>query len=446
MSHALALFKGGCHPPENKDATKDLPLRHAKTPPFVAISFSQHIGKPSTPLVKPGERVLRGQLIAESSGYVSAPAHASVSGTAKGVVQLRHPLGFLVDALKIENDGLDEWHPNALKEHAIESLSAEEIRTLVQAAGIVGMGGATFPTHVKLSPPKDKPMDIFILNGAECEPYLTADDRLMREHPDAILQGAILAAKAVGAEDIVVGIEDNTPEAAKILQDAINRLDLKIRMAVLPVRYPQGAEKQLIYAITGRTVPSGGLPMDVGVLVHNVASMYAVYEACRYGRPLTERVVTVTGPGVKAPANLWVRIGTMAEQLLSECSFDATLTKKLIVGGPMMGMPMRDLEWATTKGGNGILCLTDPAAYSYSACIRCGRCVDACPMFLLPSTLSIYGEANKLGEAVEVNARDCIECGCCTFVCPSKRPIVQWVRMEKAEINRIAQVAAAAAK
>ncbi len=445
MSHAQALFKGGCHPPEHKEATKDLPLRSAKTPPFVAISFSQHIGKPSTPLIKPGERVLRGQLIAESSGYVSAPAHASVSGTAKGVVQLRHPLGFLVDALKIENDGLDEWHPSALHEHTIENLSADEIRSLVQAAGIVGMGGATFPTHVKLSPPKDKPMDTFILNGAECEPYLTADDRLMRERPDAILQGATLAAKAVGAEDIVVGLEDNKPEAAKALQDAVTRLGLKIRVAVLPVRYPQGAEKQLIYAVTGRTVPSGGLPMDVGVLVHNVASCYAIYEACRYGRPLTERVVTITGPGVKAPANLWVRIGTMAEQLLAECSFDPHITKKLIVGGPMMGMPMRDLDWATTKGGNGILCLTDPAAFAYSPCIRCSRCVDACPMSLLPSTLSIYGEANKLGEAVEVNARDCIECGCCTFVCPSKRPIVQWVRMEKAEINRIAQVAAAAA-
>ncbi len=445
MSHAKPLFKGGCHPPENKDATKELPSRPAAPPPFVAVSFSQHIGKPSTPMVKPGERILRGQLIAESSGFVSAPAHASVSGTAKGVVQLRHPLGFLVDALKIENDGLDEWHPDAMKENDVDALSPDEIRTLVQKAGIVGMGGATFPTHVKLAPPKDKPMDTLVLNGAECEPYLTADDRLMRERPEEILRGAVLAAKAVGAGTIIVGIEDNKPEAIQSMRDAVQRTGVKASIAALPVMYPQGAEKQLIYATTGRVVPSGGLPMDVGVLVHNVASMYACYEACRYSRPITERIVTVTGPGVRKPANLWARIGTMAQQLLDECESDAAATKKLIVGGPMMGMPMRDLEWATAKGGNGILCLTDPAAYVHDACIRCGRCVDACPMGLLPCTLSNYGEANLLAEAIEANARDCIECGCCSYVCPSKRPIVQWVRMEKAEINRKAQVAAAAA-
>lgn len=442
----MHLFKGGCHPPENKDATKDLPLRPAKTPPFVAVSFSQHIGKPSTPMVKPGERILRGQRIADSQGFVSAPAHSSVSGTAKGVVQLRHPLGFLVDALKIENDGLDEWHPDANKEIDVDTLSADEIRKMVQEAGIVGMGGATFPTHVKLAPPKEKPIDTLVLNGAECEPYLTADDRLMTEHPEPILRGAVLAAKAVGAKKVIVGIENNKPRAIQTMKDKAKELGLDIEIRSLPVMYPQGAEKQLIYAIMNRTVPSGGLPMDVGVLVHNVASVYACYEACRYNRPITERVVTITGPGVRNPVNLWVRIGTMATHLLDECGFDAQATKKLIVGGPMMGMPMRDLEWATAKGGNGILCLTDPAAYVHDPCIRCARCVDACPMGLLPCTLSNYGEANLLAEADEVNARDCIECGCCSYVCPSKRPIVQWIRMEKAEINRKAQVAAAAAK
>ncbi len=447
MEHAKPLFKGGCHPPENKDATKDIETRPARTPKFVAISFSQHIGKPSAPMVNLGDRVLRGQRIADSQGFVSAPAHASVSGTAKAVVQLRHPLGFLVDALKIENDGQDEWHPDANSDigvAALDALSPDQIREKVQAAGIVGMGGATFPTHVKLAPPKDKPMDTLVLNGAECEPYLTADDRLMTERPEEILLGARLAAKAVGAAKIIVGLEDNKPRALECLRKAVEKTGVRADVRALPVMYPQGAEKQLIHATTGRTVPAGGLPMDVGVLVHNVASMYAAYEACRYGRPLTERIVTVTGPGVRKPGNLWARIGTMVADLLEECEFDAQATKKLISGGPMMGMPMRDLDWATTKGGNGILCLTDPAAYAYGPCIRCARCVEACPMGLLPCTLSNYGEANLLAEAADVNARDCIECGCCSYVCPSKRPIVQWVRMEKAEINRKAQLAAAA--
>ncbi len=441
MTHK-ALFQGGCHPPENKDATSELPLRPAPKPPFVAVSFSQHIGKPSAPKVKIGERVLRGQRIADSQGFVSAPAHASVSGVAKGVVQLRHPLGFLVDALKIENDGLDEWHPDAIKEHDLDALTAEEIRKLVQEAGIVGMGGATFPTHVKLTPPPEKPMDTLILNGAECEPYLTADDRLMTERPEEILRGAMLAATAVGAKKIVVGIENNKDRAIGVMKAAKERLSLpNVEIVGLTVCYPQGSEKQLIYATTGRTVPSGCLPMDAGVLVHNVASVYACHDACRYGHPLTERVVTVTGPGVKKPANLWVRIGTMSQHLLAECEFDAKATKKLVVGGPMMGMPMRDLEWAITKGTNGITALTDPAAYDHNPCIRCGRCIEACPMGLLPCTLSNYGEANLLAESEEYNARDCIECGCCSYVCPSKRPIVQWIRMEKAEINRKKQMA-----
>ena len=294
-----ALFKGGCHPPENKDATKDIETRPAKAPKFVAVSFSQHIGKPSAPKVPIGERVLRGQCIADSQGFVSAPAHSSVSGVAKAVVQLRHPLGFLVDALKIENDNQDEWHPDANREEPVDALTPDDIRARIQKAGIVGMGGATFPSHVKLSPPKEKPMDTLVLNGAECEPYLTADDRLMTERPEEIIHGAELMAKAVGASKIIVGIEDNKPRAIKTMQEAAAKLGGRVEIRPLPVMYPQGAEKQLIFATLNRTVPSGGLPMDVGVLVHNVATAYAAYEACRYNRPLTERVVTITGPGVR---------------------------------------------------------------------------------------------------------------------------------------------------
>ena len=434
------LFRGGIHPPERKDATRDLPSRKANPPPFVAISFSQHIGKPAIPLVKPGERILRGQMIAESTGYVSAAAHASVSGTARDVVQVRHPLGFLVDALKIENDGLDEWAPGAVVERDVDALSAGEIRRLVQDAGIVGMGGATFPSHVKLSPPRGKTVDTLIVNGAECEPYLTADDALMREHAEEILRGAELFRKAVDAGRTVVGLEDNKPEAAGALRRAAERLGADVEIVPLPVRYPQGAEKQLIRALLRREVPSGGLPMDVGVLVHNVASAYAGYEACAFGHPLTERIVTVTGPGVDRPANLWVRIGAMSSYILAECGFDPVRTKKLIVGGPMMGLPMRDLEWSIVKGTNGIVALTDPAAYAHRPCIRCGRCVDGCPMGLVPCALSNCGEMDRLAEAEEYDAKDCIECGICSYLCPSKRPIVQWIRMEKAEINRKKQL------
>ncbi|MDR0361359.1 MAG: electron transport complex subunit RsxC [Planctomycetota bacterium] len=433
-------FRGGIHPPENKNGTVDLPLTKADPPPFVAISFSQHIGKPATPLVKPGERVLRGQLIAEQSGYVSAAAHASISGAVKGVVQVRHPLGFLVDALKIENDGLDEWDPSVKIERDVDQLPPGEIRKIVQGAGIVGMGGATFPSHVKLSPPPGKKIDTLILNAAECEPYLTADDLLMREYPEEILMGAELFKRAVGARRAIVGIEDNKLRAVTALRDAAGRIGSNIGITVLPVQYPQGAEKQLIYALLRREVPSGGLPMDVGVLVHNVGSAFAGYQACAFGYPLTERIVTVTGPGIRNPANLWVRIGTMAGHLLDICGFDPETTKKLVVGGPMMGLSMRDLEWSVVKGTNGILALDDPAAYSHRACIRCGRCVESCPSGLLPCTLSNYGEFDKLAEAEEYNARDCIECGICSYVCPSKRPIVQWIRMEKAEINRKKQM------
>ncbi|MDR1613902.1 MAG: electron transport complex subunit RsxC [Planctomycetota bacterium] len=433
-------FHGGVHPRENKDRTMDLPLAKAEPPPFVAISFSQHIGKPATPLVKPGERILRGQMIAEQTGYVSAAAHASISGIARGVVQVRHPLGFLVDALKIENDGLDEWDPAVKIERDVDALSPGEIRKIVQGAGIVGMGGATFPSHVKLSPPPEKKIDTLILNGAECEPYLTADDVLMREFPEEILRGAELFKKAIGAGRAIVGLEDNKPRAAAALKAAADRLGSGIEIAQLPVRYPQGAEKQLIYALLGRETPSGGLPMDAGVLVHNVASAYSGYEACAFGYPLTERVVTVTGPGIGKPANLWVRIGAMAGQLLDQCGFDPAATRKLIVGGPMMGLAMRDLEWSVVKGTNGILALDDPAAYCHRACIRCGRCIEGCPAGLLPCILSNYGESDRLAEAEEYNARDCFECGVCAYVCPSKRPIVQWIRMEKAEINRKKQM------
>ncbi|MDR3210436.1 MAG: electron transport complex subunit RsxC [Planctomycetota bacterium] len=438
----LRRFRGGVHPPENKNATRDLPLRPSTPPPFVAIAFAQHIGKPASLMIKPGEKVLRGQKIADASGLVSVPVHSSVSGTAKTVVQVRHPLGYMMDALRIDNDGQDTWHPEALKKRDPASLSSQEIDRIVCEAGLVGMGGATFPTHVKLQPPAGKRIDVLLVNAAECEPYLTADDWLMRENAESILRGAELFARTVGTERIVVGMENNKPVALASLKAAREKLSLgKVEILPLPVRYPQGAEKQLIYALLGREVPSGGLPMDTGVLVHNVATCYAGYEAVAFSRPLTERVVTVTGPGVDRPANLWVRIGTMAGHLLEECGFAPGRTRKLLVGGPMMGMPMRDLDFAVGKGTNGILALTDPADHLYRPCIRCSRCVDGCPMGLYPCFLSNLGEAGDWATAEQYNARDCIECGVCSYVCPSRRPIVQWIRLEKAELNRLRSTA-----
>lgn len=434
----ILAFRGGVHPPDFKEYAKDIAIQEAPVPDELIVPLSQHIGAPAKAVVKPGDPVKRGQKIGEAGGFVSAHIHSPVSGTVKAIVPTSHPVGLICDGIHILNDRRDEWMEECNVPTDVANLTPEAIREAVKNAGIVGMGGATFPTHVKLSPPKEKPIDTVILNGVECEPFLTADHRLMLESPRPILEGLFLIMKAVGARQGLIAIEANKPDAYRRIEQelaTLNRPD--ISCVLLPVRYPQGAEKPLIYALTGREVPSGGLPMDIGVLVQNVGTAHAIYEAVAYRRPLTERIVTVTGPGVERPANFRARIGTPVRVLLEACGFRRDKTKKLILGGPMMGVAHFDTEIAVNKGMSGILTLVDCPIYPYRDCIRCGRCVEGCPAGLVPSQISILAERGLYPATSEWNVLDCFECGSCTYICPARRPIVQWIKVAKAELARL---------
>jgi electron transport complex protein RnfC len=428
-------FEGGAHPHDEKQRTNAKPIEVAPLPKVVRIPMSQHTGAPCKPVVQKGDSVKKGQIVGEATGFVSASVHSSVSGKVEDVAPYPHIFGAPVTCAVIENDNLEEWAKGTNEECPdVNALSLDEVKNRIRAAGIVGMGGAAFPCHVKVSPPPNKVIDSFILNGCECEPYLTADHRLMLEKPEAIIEGMLILCRAVGAKNRFIGIEANKPDAIESMRKAAAKYDTSIRVMELKVKYPQGAEKQLIKAILGREVPSGGLPFDVGALVHNVGTAYAVYEAVRFSRPSIERVLTVTGDGVENPGNLLVRIGTPVSELLQFCGLKET-ARKLILGGPMMGLAQFTDEVVVTKGTSGILVLTDSEPEMHRPCIRCGRCVEVCPMELVPSTLSILGEANQIDEAKENALLDCIECGCCAYVCPSRRPIVQFVKYCKSELR-----------
>ncbi len=435
-------FFGGVHPFYNKELAGSSPIEVMPMPEELVVHFSQNLGAPPKPVVEKGESVKRGQVIADAAGFVSARVHAPTSGTVKSIGDYPNPVGTDMPAALIIPDGNDEWADTCDNETSTGDLSAKDIRERVMQGGLVGMGGATFPTHVKLSPPKDKKIDLLIVNGAECEPYLTSDHRLMVERSGGIIEGAVIFTKAIGAGSVVVAIEKNKPDAVERMQRAVEGRD-GLRVEVLDVIYPQGAEKQLIFAITGRRVPAGGLPMDVGVLVQNVGTCYAAYEALALGRPLTERVVTVSGAGIVKPKNVLARIGTKFSDLVSYCGGMTDDAGKVISGGPMMGVAQYSLEASVTKGTSGIVVLRsgEVAQYTGDACIRCGRCVDACPMRLLPSALSIYIERMNFEMASEYNVMDCIECGCCAYVCPSKRPMVHHFRRGKAEVRKISEKA-----
>lgn len=429
---SLATFKGGIHPPDKKELSAGVPITLAKSPDRVVIPMSQHIGAPCKATVSIGQEVRIGEVVGMAEAFVSAPVHASVSGKVTAIGEFQVAVGKMIPSVVIENDKEERWAE--LKENSdYLSLSPEELKNRIRAAGIVGMGGAAFPTAVKLSPPKEKPVDTVILNGAECEPYLTADYRLMLERPLEVIEGLKILMKTLGVKKGFVGIENNKPDAVAKMKEAASGQE-NIEVCALEVKYPQGAEKMLIKALTGREVPNkGGLPMDVGVVVQNVGTALAIYEAVRYGRPLVQRVVTVTGEGIAEPKNLMVRIGTLVSQLIEECGGLKDEKAKIVSGGPMMGFALASLDIPVTKGTSGILVLPEEIAHieDYKPCIRCGRCVDICPMGLMPSMLSVLSEAGFYEETKEYNLFDCFECGCCTFVCPSKRPIVQFVRLAK---------------
>ncbi|HDH96139.1 MAG TPA: electron transport complex subunit RsxC, partial [Proteobacteria bacterium] len=371
MLRKVLRFKGGVHPPERKLGT-DVPIERIPEPMRVFVPLSQHTGAPAKPTVEVGDYVLAGQLIGEAQGRISANVHASISGTVKSIAERPHPALRDVVAIEIETDHKDEWVELAPADP--DELSPEEIVDRVYRAGIVGLGGAAFPTHVKLAPPPNKPIEIVIVNGSECEPILTADDRLMQEHADEIVAGARLVARAVGAKSLIIAVEDNKKTAIARMRDAASRYDIPV--VALRTRYPQGAEKQLIFALTGRQVPSGGLPMDVGALVHNVGTCYAIWRAVAEGRPLTERVVTVVFKDkVK---NFWVPIGTLARDVLTFAGIGLEGIKKLVFGGPMMGVAQYTAEVPVVKGTSGIVAFSeDELALDRreTSCIRCGRCV-----------------------------------------------------------------------
>lgn len=425
-------FRGGIHPVDYKYYTADKPIEIALPPKMVVIPVRQHIGAPCVPIVKKGDYVKKGQVIANSPAFVSSPAHASISGMVKDIGQYPHVVFGKCLSIVIENDGKDEWFDGIPLLRDLEKLNDNEMRDIIKDAGIVGMGGATFPTHVKLSPPKEKKIDTFILNAAECEPFLTADHRMMLEYPQQIVTGVKIVMKVLGVQKAYVGIEDNKPDAVIAMKKAFE--GTKVEVKEIPTKYPQGSEKMLIKVLAGREVPSGSLPMDVGVVVQNVGTIIAIYDAVIKGIPLIQRVTTISGSSIKEPKNLLLRIGTTFEEAIDNCGGFLEPPAKIIMGGPMMGFGQSNLKVSIIKGVSGILGLSkkDVNSGTESPCIRCGKCLTVCPCGLNPSMLSILGEKNMYEEAkMQQNLFDCAECGSCVYVCPAKRNIVQYIRYSK---------------
>ena len=432
-------FWGGIHPKEGrggKAVTGGMPVTDMPAPSQVAIMLGQHVGAPCKPLVKAGQRVLMGQKIGEPAGFMGAPVHASVSGTVKGIVTRTGANGTPGDAILIENDGKDEWDPSVVPFEG-DPLTAEKSVLLarIRECGCVGLGGACFPTQIKLSPPEDKPIDYVILNGGECEPYLTSDHRTMVEKAGIVADGLRLAMYIVGAKTGIVGIEDNKPDAIAPMTGAVSGIPGAQVMA-LKAKYPQGGEKQLIKATTGREVPSGKLPMEAGCVVMNVSSAAALSRAIREGVPVIERVVTVAGLVAK-PMNVRVRVGTAIRELLAFCGGTAQEANRLILGGPMMGMSGYDLDTPVVKGTGGVTVLYDAHQEHTPVgnCIRCGSCVEACPMHLMPIELNKQAARGRYEECRALHALDCIECGSCSYVCPAKLPLVHNIRTAKRALS-----------
>jgi electron transport complex protein RnfC len=432
---AKKTFQGGSHPPTRKRATQASLISQMPAPSRVVIPLSQHTGAPAEPIVAVGDDVSRGQKIGEAQGYISVPVHASIDGRVVAIEPHLHPLGGKLPAIIVEPKGSPPSPP------PVESPSwtiPSDPRAMIEAvreAGVVGLGGAAFPTHVKLSPPENKPIDTLILNGAECEPYLTADHRLMVEHGDEIVAGLKLILKILNCRRGCIGIEANKPDALEVMRQRIRGED-GLEVIPLQVKYPQGAEKQLIWALTRREVPSGGLPMDVGCVVQNVGTAKAIHEAISRGKPLFERVVTVTGDIIEEPRNVRVPIGTLFRDVIEYCGGTNREPGKLIMGGPMMGLAQPSDEVPVIKGTSGILAVGPERARipESQACIGCARCVDTCPMKLVPTKLAKLIEHARFADAEKNGVLDCMECGTCSYVCPSKINLVHLFKLAKAKI------------
>jgi len=440
MNESLLTFpKGGIHPPEAKDLTEHLAVETLPIPEEVEILLNQHFGAPCTPLVKKKDQVAEGDVIGVVEKGLGAAIHSSVTGSVKAIGVSTHPIAVKAPSVIIETDSAAsprEWSPSDWK-----ALSRDDLLGRIKNAGIVGIGGAGFPTHVKLSPPPDAKVDTLILNGAECEPYLTTDHRLMLDHPEKVVEGAKILLRILGIQDCRIGIESNKPDAIEAMKTACAQAPsngVNVRVSPLKVKYPQGSEKQLIQSITGRRVPGFGLPFDVGVIVQNVGTARAIYDAVVLQKPLYEKIVTVSGRGIARPANVLVRIGTRISDIVSYLGGIRPGLAKVVMGGPMMGFAVSTLDIPVTKTTSGILFLSEDEidARPYGQCIRCGWCMEACPMGLLPNEIGVYVEAGRPGDTSQFGVFECFECGCCAYVCPAKRPLVQFIRLAKMKAKK----------
>ena len=459
-------FSGGIHPPIYKSSTKGKPIRRAKIPKRVILATSQHTGRPSEPIVKPGDIVSAGSMVAKAAGFISSNLHSPVSGKVLSIERAPHPVLGKCLAIIIETDYDGRGGPRpAPTTIDIGTLSPETIIQAIADAGIVGLGGAAFPAHVKLSPPKEKKIGTLIINGAECEPYLTCDHRLMLERPADIIKGVEIIAKVLSVNNVIIGIEDNKPDAIKAIKTVIARSEATkqspsskeiaspatklwrarndvLRIVSLPSKYPQGSEKQLIKTLLNRETPSGGLPFDAGVVVQNVATALAIYEAVALNKPLYERVITVSGDCIKEPGNLLVKIGTPAADIVEECGGFISEPEKIIFGGPMMGIAQTGIDAPVIKGTSGILFLSRGEATSplrldeESICIRCGACVRICPIGLEPTNIYYAALKSRVDLIKEYSAIDCIECGACSWGCPAKLELAAMIKYAKTMVKK----------
>jgi len=431
-------FRHGVHPPELKDATANVAVRRMPFPTEVVLPIRQHAGKPARLVVREGDRVLRGDVIAEADGFISAPVHASATGRVVEIGLWPHPDGSMDTAVRIAVEPYSAQVPRPRLVPHWEDLGPKEIVRAVQNGGVVGLGGAAFPSHVKLAPPPDLQVDTIILNGAECEPYLTTDHRIMVEYPERVQLGARIMLRTLGARRVVIGVEKNKPDAIAALQRTCPT-DIDVSVLPLTVKYPQGAEKMLIKAVTGREVPSGKLPVTLGVLVQNVGSAASIAEIFETGLPLVERIVTVTGPGIRKPSNLIVPVGTKVRDLLDACGGLTETAGEIVFGGPMMGNAVANLETPIVKGTTGVVVLEKAQTRQEATypCIHCGRCLDACPVFLNPSMLGDYARMQRYEDMEALHLADCMLCGSCSYVCPSNIPLAQMFQASKSALRRV---------
>lgn len=433
LINGIASFKHGVHPEDYKYFTQDKPIERMPFEDEYILPLGQHIGAPAVALVKKGQYVKRGEKIANPEGFVSVALHSPVDGTVKAIELAETITGKMVPSIRITTDPYSPQLLSPSDPGNLDDMDVDQFIRSVQESGLVGLGGAAFPAHVKFKIPEGKTCRYIMLNGAECEPFLTSDHRVMAEHPEAVIDGINILQKFVNAEKAFIGIENNKPDAIAALSEKAANSTFPIEVVPLQVKYPQGAEKMMITAILGKEIPSKKLPLDVGVLVSNVSSIAALSDWFRNGTPLIERVVTVTGTAINRPANVLVPIGTRMRAVVNHCGGLNSEELRMLLGGPMMGMVQRSLDIPVVKGTGGMLMLTGNEVGSMDEydCIRCGKCVDACPMFLNPSTLGLMAKKGLWDEMDDNYVMDCFECGSCSFVCPSHIPLVQSFRVAK---------------